>query len=176
MMLIMVMMMTIMINIIGDEDRDYDSIMRTIVINIVVMMTRIIMTMPSGFPPTSRPDQLDQRSRRGWSENGNSVRTLVCIIIFTHSTHIIVVSSPFRYPYNKSGWLSYFSSLSPQAMPPISRRAGYQRGDKGSLWQQRSWPDGLLKATIWFPLEKPTHQIAHLQNGECSGLASATSS
>ena len=118
-----------------------------------MMMTRIMMTMPSGFPPTSRPDQLDQRSRRGRSENGNSLRTLVCIIILTHSPHIVVVSFPLMYPYNKSGRRGYFSSLSLQAMPPISRRAGYQRGDKGSLWQQRPWPDGLLKVTIWFPLK-----------------------
>ena len=127
--------------------------MMTIMINIVVKMVRTMMTMPSGFPPTSRPDQLDQRSCRGRSENGNSVRTLVCITVLTHSTHIIVVSSPFMYPYNKSGKTGCFSSLSPQAMPQISRGAGYQRGDKGSLWQQRSWPDGLLKATIWFPLK-----------------------
>ena len=138
--------MTIMINVMVMKTRIM--MMTTIMINIVLMMT-----MPSGFPPTSRPDQLDQRSRRGRSENGNSLRTLVCIIILAHFSHIIVVSSPFMYPYNKSGRRGYFSSLSPQAMPPISRRAGYQRGDKGSLWQQRPWPDGLLKVTIWFPLK-----------------------
>ena len=130
MMMIMVMIMTIMINIMVMKTRIM--LMMTIVINIVVMMT-----MPSGFPPTSRPDQLGQRSRRGRSESGNSVRTLVCITILAHSTHVLVVSYPLMYPYNKSGRRGYFSSLSLQAMPPISRRAGYQRGDKGGLWQQR---------------------------------------
>ena len=138
--------MTIMINVMVMKTRIM--MMTTIMINIVLMMT-----MPSGFPPTSRPDQLGQRSRRSWSENRNSVCTLVCITILAHSTHVIVVSSPLMYPYNKLGRRGYFSSLSLQAMPPISRRAGYQRGDKGSLWQQRPWPDGLLKVPIWFPLK-----------------------
>ena len=138
------MIMTIMINIM---------VMKTRIMMMMTIVIKIVVTMPSGFPPTSRPDQFDSRSRRGRSESGNSVRTLVCITILAHSTHEIVVSSPLMYPYNKSGRRGYFSSLSPQAMPPISRRAGYQRGDKGSLWQQRPWPDGLLTVPIWFPLK-----------------------